>query len=70
MVENSDDLALETLLAIRAEIAPDLDEVLLRRCYEIQKKYQFSLDRSHSARAMDRLIEDYMNTLEASSSEG
>ena len=69
MMENSDDLALETLLAIRAEIAPDLDEDLLRRCYEIQKKHQFSRDRSHSAQAMGRLIEEHMNTLEPSSSE-
>lgn len=67
-MENSDDLALETLLAIRAEIAPDLDEGLLLRCYEIQKKHQFYLDRSHSAQAMDRVIEDHVNTLEASNS--
>ena len=68
-MENSDDLALETLLAIRAEIAPDLDEELLRRCYEIQKKHQFSRDRLPSSQAMDRLIEERLNTLVASSNE-
>lgn len=62
-MENSDDLALETLLAIRSEIAPDLDEDLLRRCYEIQKKHQFARERSHSAQAMDRLIEERVNAL-------
>lgn len=62
-MENSDDLALETLLSVRLEIAPDLDEELLRRCYEIQKKHQFSRERSHSAQAMDRLIEDRVNAL-------
>jgi len=66
-MENSDDLALETLLAIRAEIAPTLDENLLRRCYDIQKKHQFSSDRSQSAQAMDRLIDECVNFLVASS---
>jgi len=69
-MENSDDLALETLLAIRSEIAPDLDEDLLRRCYEIQKKHQFARERSHSAQAMDRLIEERVNSLVATSGEG
>ena len=68
-MENSDDLSLETLLAIRAEIAPDLDEELLRRCYEIQKKHQFYSDRSHSTQAMERLIEEHLNTLVAAGSE-
>ncbi len=66
-MENSDDPALETLLSVRLEIAPDLDEELLRRCYEIQKKHQFSRERSHSAQAMDRLIEDRVNALVAAS---
>lgn len=68
-MENSDDLALETLLAVRLEIAPDLDEDLLRRCYEIQTKHQFARERSHSAQAMDRLIEDRVNVLIATSGE-
>lgn len=55
--ENSDDLAIETLLAVCAELAEDLDVELLQRCYEIQKTHQFLPDRSHSAQAMDRLIE-------------
>ena len=68
-MENSDDLALEILLAVRLEIAPDLDEDLLRRCYEIQKKQQFARERSHSAQAMDRIIEDRVNALVATSGE-
>jgi hypothetical protein len=53
-----DDLALQTLLAVRAEIAPDLSEMILRRCYAIQKKYQFNDDRAQSAAAMERLIDE------------
>lgn len=70
MTENSEDLALETLLAVRAELAPDLDEELLRRCYEIQKKHQFSKDRSHSAQLLDRLVEDRVNALVESGERG
>jgi hypothetical protein len=56
------DLILETLLAVQREIAPDLDEELLRQCYEIQKKHQFDRDRGAVTQAMDRLIDDRANT--------
>lgn len=69
-MENSEDLALETLLAVRAELAPDLDEELLRRTYEIQKKHQFTRDRSHSVQMLDRLIEEQVNALLESSDKG
>lgn len=57
MSDEDDDLALQALVAARTEIAPLLDEALLRQCYAIQKKYQFSDDRSTSANAMERLID-------------
>ncbi len=57
MSDEREDLALQTLLAAKLEIAPHLDEDLLRKCYAIQKKYQFSDDRSMSASAMERLID-------------
>lgn len=51
------DLALQTLLSECDKVAPNLDRDLLRQCFEVQKKYQFSGDRSMSASAMDRLID-------------
>lgn len=51
------DLAFQTLLSVRDTVAPDLDPELLRQCYEMQKKYQFSEDRAISATAMERLID-------------
>lgn len=56
----SDDyeLGLQTLLAVRTELGVDLDDDLLKACFEIQKKYQFNHDRTLSTQAMDRLIED------------
>ena len=65
MSQNSDDLALETLIAVRAEFAPELDEQLIRNCHAIQKKHQFDHDRSQSVQAMDRLIEEYVDALMA-----
>jgi hypothetical protein len=60
---NSDDLALQTLLAVSAETLPGIDEQLLRQCYAIQKKHQFSADRTQSASAMERLIDAKIATL-------
>lgn len=57
MSKFDDDLGLQTLLAARAEIAPTLDPELLRQCYAIQKKYQFSEDRALPLAAMERLID-------------
>ena len=57
MTMTDDDLALETLLQVAQEIAPDIDSDLLRQCYAIQKKYQFSADRGPSVSAMERIID-------------
>ena len=62
-MKNSDDLAIETLLAVSAQHAPDLDIDLLSRCYAIQKTHQFTPDRAQSVQAMDRLIEERVNAL-------
>lgn len=62
-MKNSDDLAMETLLAVRAEIAPNLSERLLRSCYEIQVKNQFARDRSSSVQGMDRLIDELVDEI-------
>ena len=57
-MSDSDDLALQTLLAMRAELAPNVDEALLRACYAVQRRHQFSSDRAQSSVAMERLIDD------------
>lgn len=51
------DIALSTLIAARESIAPKLDDDTVQKCYLIQKKYQFSDDRSLSLAAMERLVE-------------
>ena len=54
---DSDDLALRTLLSVRATLVPHLDEELVRQCYEIQKRHQFNRDRAQSSAAIERLID-------------
>ena len=58
----SDDreLGLDTLVAVGTELGIDLDTELLKACFEVQKKYQFSHDRTLSTLAMERLIEGYV----------
>lgn len=56
-MSEEEDLALQTLLQVRAEIAPDLDEGLLKDCYAIQRRHQFNSDRTQSSVAMERLID-------------
>lgn len=56
-MSEEDDLALQTLLLVRVEVAPDLDEGLLKDCYAIQRRHQFSGDRTQSSVAMERLID-------------
>jgi hypothetical protein len=55
---STDDLPLETLLAVQQDVAPDVDRQLLRTCYELQKRHQFDHERGTSTQAMERLIEE------------
>lgn len=57
-MNSSDDLALDTLLSVRSEMAPNLDEDLLKSCYLIQRRHQFSTDRNQSVTAMERLVDE------------
>lgn len=57
-MSDDNELGLETLLTVKAELGVYLDNDLLEACFEIQKKYQFNHDRTLSTQAMDRLIED------------
>ena len=53
-----DDLALATLLSVRGEVAPDLDDDVLKTAYAIQRRHQFSDDHAQSSAAMERLIDE------------
>jgi hypothetical protein len=55
-----EDHALAVLLAVRAQIAPDLPESLLRQCYAIQKQFQFDRDEQLPIVHTRRLVEGYV----------
>ena len=55
-----EDMTLETLLAVRIEVSPALDEALLRQCYLIQKRFQFSEDRTISVSNMEKVIDEFV----------
>jgi hypothetical protein len=57
------DLSLEALEQVAREISPELPEGLIKRCYEIQKKHQFSDERTQPFAAMERLVEDALEGL-------
>ncbi|VDS03881.1 hypothetical protein DEVEQU_01010 [Devosia equisanguinis] len=56
-------MTLDTLLVVREEIGGDLDEALLRLCYQVQKRFQFSDDRTMSATEMEKLIDAHVTSL-------
>lgn len=58
---NERELGLETLLEVKDKLGIDLDTSLLKACFEIQKKYQFTHDRGFSKEAVERLIEAHLD---------
>lgn len=58
-----EDMTLETLLSVREEICPHLSEELLRQCYFVQKRFQFSDDRNISTANMEKLIDEHVRVI-------
>ncbi|MCG6122861.1 MAG: hypothetical protein MEP57_09185 [Microvirga sp.] len=69
-MSDDNELGLETLLAVKAQLGLDLDDDFLEACFAIQKKYQFNHDRTLSTQAMDRLIEDCVKKADVKQTEG
>lgn len=69
-MSDDNELGLETLLAVKAQLGLDLDDDFLEACFAIQKKYQFNHDRTLSTQAMDRLIEDCVEKTDVKQTEG
>lgn len=61
--ENDEALVVEVILASREEVAPDLDQELLKKCYSIQRRFQFSKTGEQASAAMERLIDEAVNAL-------
>lgn len=57
MAADSDPLAV--LLSIKNELQFDVDESLVRACYELQRDYQYDKDRN-TLKKMQVLIEEFI----------
>ena len=68
-MSDDNELGLETLLAVKAELGVDLDDELLEECFDLQKKYQFNHDRTLSTQAMDRLIDAHVEKVDGKQTE-
>lgn len=58
----TEDIALNTLLVVAKERYPDLSVDLLTRLYGLQKRFQFDSDRTPSIQALQRVLEEYVDT--------
>lgn len=58
-----EDLALATLRAIAAEGDERLPADLVEKLYRLQKRHQFDADRGASVQEMQRLLEQYVDSL-------
>jgi hypothetical protein len=66
----STDHGLDVLLAVRASVAPELPEELLRHCYAIQKQFQFDRDEQLPIVHTRRLVEGFVEREAAEWSRG
>jgi hypothetical protein len=62
--EPHEDMAWKALEETAKEVAPGLPLDLLKKAYAIQKRHQFSKDRSESVQLMDKLIEAHIGGVE------
>jgi hypothetical protein len=67
---NENDLGLETLLAVRAQLGVDIDDTLLKQCFAIQRKHQFNPDRVQSSQAMDKLVDAHVEKMTKPTTQG
>ena len=58
MSENSEEMALDALLAAKAETAPELDKEIIRRAYAIERAHQFDDAREVPLKRLQKLVED------------
>ena len=54
------ELGLETLTAVKSKLGVNLEDSLLKSCFYIQKKHQFNNDMTLSVKAMEKLIDSYV----------
>ena len=64
--ELTKDLALETLLEVARNIAPDVPESLLKEIYAVQYSRQFDKERDVSLQELQCVLDKYIDSLNSS----
>ncbi|MDK7584535.1 hypothetical protein QP575_01795 [Alcaligenes faecalis subsp. phenolicus] len=62
--DEREDLALATLYTVASEGDDCLPPNLVEKLYRLQKRHQFDVDRAVSVQEMQRLLEQYVDSLE------
>jgi hypothetical protein len=62
MSENSEDMALDALVAATSKIAPTLSMDIVRQAYAIERDHQFDSAPDIRLRSLQKLIEDLVAT--------
>ena len=65
-MNETNDFALETLMAAAREHGADLPSGAIENIYALQKRHQFDADRAASLQEMQRLIESLVGPCEGS----
>ncbi len=58
--QEANDMALDTLLLVARNIAPEVPDDLLRRVFTLQRTHQFDTDRDVSLQELQRAIDDFI----------
>ncbi|WP_175755377.1 MULTISPECIES: hypothetical protein [Burkholderia cepacia complex] len=58
--QQANDMALNTLLSVGREVAPDLPEDLLRRVFTLQRVHQFDAEPDASVLELQRAVEEFV----------
>ena len=62
--EEKEDIALKTLLSVSQRVAPEIPRDLVERVFALQRAHQFDRDRAVSHQELQKLVEEYAQSLE------
>lgn len=62
-MEEAKDLAFQTLLDVGQRTAPEVPQDLLRTIYQLQKNYQFDDSRDAAITAIQRVLDEHVDSL-------
>ena len=60
-MSNNHEWGLEVILEVKSKLGIDIDEDLLKKCFDIQRDHQFNHDRNRSMQEMRNLINEYVS---------